>query len=458
MTPSGFARFARFGLAGLGGIFIIAAVALSPFSGWGRGWALPAGFALGLGAAFFAPKLPRLPSGRTAFLLVTGTALLTGAAWLLSTRVSPMLDFARMYDTAAALAAGEPIPDPAYQALFPHLLGYPFFLSLFFRVFGPSAAVAQALNLLLSLSVAALLFSIGKKLLGVAGGLAAGLIWALTPSHILLLSLVASEPLHIALTLLAVRIYLSASVRAPVWALLGLTAGLSSLIRPVGPVYLLAFALCGVVFAKGNRPRLILPVLAMAAAYLSVTAATAGGFGWNLYLGMNRDSDGGWNAADYAVLEARLDEGLPAREIQSLFTAEAFGRMGERVRDGGLLRFIAKKFSRVWSQDSFTVYWLSEGRREDSPLEITSRAGFLTALCNLGYGFLLGCCALSLFRLVKTGGDAFVLPVTVLTGVVFLFLLLEANPRYHYAGSAILCLLAAGCAVELKTHNKGGMS
>ena len=458
MILSRFQKTAYTGLAVLGICFIAAAVVLAPFSGWATAWVIPLGLIAGLTAAFFLPKLP-LPRNETVLLgAVIGTTLLTGAVWLMLTRVSPDMggtarDFARLFETASALAAGEPIPDAEYQAVFPHLLGYPFVLSFLFRIFGASVAVAQAFNLFCSLCSAALLFSVGKRLTGAPGGLAAGMLWALMPSHFMLLSLVSGEMLHIALTLLAVRIYLSADRPIEVWAALGLAVGCSSLIRPIGPVYLLAFALCHIVFApRGRRFWLsaAVSVLVMTGVYLAVTAPLSGGFGWNLYVGMNRDSAGGWNAADYAVLEARLDEGLPASEIQALFTGEALARAGERLREGGLARFLARKFSRLWCQDSFTVYWLSLGARENSPLDIRAWTGLLSALCNLAYGILLGCCALSLFRQVKLGGRAFLLPATILIGVVLLFLLLEANPRYHYAGSAMLCLLAAGCVTPTK--------
>jgi hypothetical protein len=448
VTGSRFRKTAYTGLVGLGGCFVAAAVILAPFSGWERAWLIPAGWFIGLGIAYFAPKLSRIRNELAALGVIIATTLLTGSLWLVMTRVSPEMggvarDFLRLFETAAALAAGEPIPDPEYQAVFPHLLGYPFVLSLLFRNFGASVAVAQAFNLVCFCCSGALLFSIGKKLMGFAGGFAAAVLWALLPSHFMLLSLVSSEPLHIMLTLCAVRIYLSASGRIYYWALLGLTVGASSLIRPVGPVYLLAFTLCAAVFAKEDRRKLAVSVLAMTAVYLAVTLPMAGGFGWNLYVGMNRESGGGWNASDYAVMEERLEAGLPAPEIQALFRREALERMGENL--GTLPRFMARKFTRLWCQDSFTVYWLSLGMREDSPLDIRARAGLLSTLGNIAYGILLGCCALSLFRQVKTGRDAFVLPVTILTGVVLLFLLLEANPRYHYAGSAALCLLAAGC-------------
>ncbi|MDR0292778.1 MAG: glycosyltransferase family 39 protein, partial [Oscillospiraceae bacterium] len=265
----------------MGGAFAAAAPALAPFSGWGKAWLLPAGFLLGLAAAFFAPRLSSFTNERAALGLALGATLLTGAAWLLLSRVSPVMDFSRMFATAAAFAENRPLPDPAYQAVFPHLLGYPFVLSLLFRVSGPSVAAAQIFNLFLSLCIAALLFSVGKKLLGVGCGLAAGLLWALMPSHFMLLSLVAGEPLHIALTLLAVRVYLQAagappdSFRGslPYWGLLGLTVALSSLVRPLGPVYLLAFALCALVFGKRRLTRLALSLLVMLAVYAAVTQA-----------------------------------------------------------------------------------------------------------------------------------------------------------------------------------------
>jgi hypothetical protein len=159
---------------------------------------------------------------------------------------------------------------------------------------------------------------------------------------------------------------------------------------------------------------------------------------------MNRVNAGGWNQPDQEVMSEKLREGLDAPAIQAFFAGEGLARLGGRAGDGTLLRFMAKKFTQLWCQDSFTVYWLATGARDDSPLDIPKHSSALSALCNLFYGVLLGCCALSLFRQIKTRSEAFVLPVTLLAGAVILFILLEANPRYHYAGSAALCLLAAG--------------
>jgi hypothetical protein len=459
---TGLRSISHAGLAVLGGCFVAAAVALAPFSGWGRPWIIPAGFALGLIIAYFAPKIISVRNGLTAYITVLGTTLLTGSAWLLLTRVSPEMsgvarDFLRFYETAAAFAASGAVPDAEYQAIFPHLQGYPFVLSLLFRVFGVSVAAAQAFNLFLSLCIAALLLSIGKKLMGVAGGFTAGMLWALLPSHFMLLSLVAGEPLHITLTLCAVRLYLWLidcwRERLPYWILLGAIVGVSSLIRPIGPVYLLAFAIHAAVFVK-KQWRSYIIVLAMVAAYLAVTAPFAGGFGWNFYVGMNRESGGEWNAADQEVMNARMAEGLAASEIQALFQREAFERLGERLGEPGFTRFMAGKFQRLWCQDSFTVYWLSLGMRDGSPLNIRNMAGLLSNISNIFYGFLLGCCALSIYRQVKTRREAFTLPMIILTGVMLLFLLLEANPRYRYAGSAALCLLAAGCVTHTKEPDR----
>lgn len=468
-----FSRFAYYALAILGGLFIAASVALTPFSGWSRVWAIPLGFMAGLLVGFFAPSLRHLQNSRIALFTVLGATLLAGVVWLSVTRVSPVMDFDRMYQTAAALAEGRAVPDTLYQAVFPHVLGYPFFLSLFFRVFGSSVAVAQAVNLLLSLCIAALLFTIGYRLLGVAGGLIAGLVWALLPSHFMMLSIVGSEPLHIVLTLLSVWLFLRITdcsgkhwgILLAQWAALGLTVGLSGLIRPLGPVYLLAFALCQLVFGRHGEKswlRSLSAMLAMTVVYFAITQAgmilcekvldrpvAKNGFGWNLYVGMNRVNAGGWNAPDQEVMSARLREGLEAPEIQSLFQKEALSRLSERLRDGSLPRYMTKKFTQLWCQDSFTIYWLSEGAREDSPLDIRSFSGRLSAWSNIAYGFLLGLCALSLFRQIKARNGAFILPVTLLTGIVILFLLLEANPRYHYAGSAVLCLISAGCVIPI---------
>jgi hypothetical protein len=166
---------------------------------------------------------------------------------------------------------------------------------------------------------------------------------------------------------------------------------------------------------------------------------------------MNIGSAGGWSREDFNVLEERLELGMDPAEIQSLFLREGLERMGETLRQGGFPRFIATKFTQLWAQDGFIVYWLARGVRDDSPLDIGAARNRLEAACNLFYGLLLGCCALSLYKQLRAKKEAFILPVTVLTGVVLLFLILEANPRYHYAGSVLLVLTAAGCVIPLNS-------
>ena len=459
-------RFSYWSLAAIGALFILAAVILSPISGWGNAFILPIGFLAGPGLAFCFRRLSFnrsvkkfLNNQNHCLALALGATLIMGGTWLLVSRVEPTVDFDRIYRTAAALAQGGDIPDGAYQAVFPHLLTTPFFLSLFFRLLGPSVALAQMINLALSLVSAALLFFIGKRLLGLSGGLCAGLLWAFMPSHWMLLSLVCTEPLHIALTLLSILLFQKAlEGRLILWGATGSITGLASLVRPIGPIYLTAFILCYAVFfrRRGRRSAAVASLALMVAAYIAVTAAgsalygavlkqpvASGGFGWNLYVGMS--DRGNWNAEDYTLMRERLDaEVYDAPEIQAMFRDDALERLQSRVRDGSIIRLAARKFTQLWCQDSFSVYWLSDGMREDSPVDIRAMAGKLSAAANLAYGMLLGLCALSLLAQIRIRNTAFILPVVLIIGVALAFILLEANPRYHYAGSAALCLLGAG--------------
>ena len=470
-------RAARLGLFLLGAVFIAAA-----FAGWfaapvGVPLAAVWGLAAGLAAGIFLPRALKLiekTSPVKLLILALAVTLATRAAWLLATRTEPIMDFERMYSAAAALADGSPLPQARYISMFPHTLGYPMFLSVLFRVTGPSVLAAQGFNLVLSLVCAALIFFIARRACGNAAGFLAATVWALLPSQIIQTSLVCNELLHLTLMLASIAIFTrlsgekdrhAARVLAD-WAALGAAVGFSSMVRPVGPVLLIAFALCFLAFSpspfrfKLTRLNLqkLLPLAAMTLAFWIVTSLfslwadaaleqkSTSSMGWNLYVGMNYERHGAWSAADHELMAARMESGMTAAGIQEDFLRDGLSRLSENARGGRLIPLALDKFTRIWSHDYVTAEWLSQSAGASSPLSMrgTVLFGGVVAACDIGWFFLLGLAGVGLWVMFRKKNNAFCLPVTILTGLVLAFSVLEGNPRYHFPASALLCLCAAG--------------
>lgn len=481
-----FSRTAHYGLWLLGVCF----VALSVAGGWrapvGSAFvlllAVPAGLAIGL----FLPGLTRRYakiSPRLLLCIALAVTLVSRAVWLLLTRTTPIMDFRRMYDAAAALSSGTGIPSAHYISIFPHTLGYPLFLSPIFRLFGASVRVAQGFNAALSLLCCGLIFVIGRRAGGRWGGFIAALVWALLPAQVLQTSLVCNEILHLSLMLAAIALFLAVTdakkarplpYTMALWAALGLVVGLSSMVRPIGPIFLLAFALCYLVFSPspfGGRGVLsglkkLLPLAVMVAVFCGVSALftiwaedalgykTAGAaMGWNLYAGMNAESRGQWSLEDQAVMDARMDAGLSAAEIQNAFLREGLDRLAHNVKSGAIFSLAAAKYARLWSRDHVVAEWFFASRAPEMPLNLDTKFDDLATWCNAGWFVLLGLAGAALVRTLRGGNGSFRLPVTILCGLVIAFLILEGNPRYHFPANALLCLCAAGGWRQLKMEN-----
>ena len=80
-----------------------------------------------------APTLAeRLGVGKTA-LILTALCLVLSLAAALPLRLEPEVDAYTYWITALALSRGEPIPNPEFVAMFPHIMGYAAFLAPLLR-------------------------------------------------------------------------------------------------------------------------------------------------------------------------------------------------------------------------------------------------------------------------------------------------------------------------------------
>ena len=109
------------------------------------------------------------------WIILTALCLVLKGAWVVLVRVPLSGDYATFWGYANWLAKLPVLNNGQYMALFPHIFGYSSFLSWFIALFGPAPMLAPVLNVALTLCSGSLLFLLGRRGRGTAGGAAA---WA----------------------------------------------------------------------------------------------------------------------------------------------------------------------------------------------------------------------------------------------------------------------------------------
>jgi 4-amino-4-deoxy-L-arabinose transferase-like glycosyltransferase len=371
-----------------------------------------------------------------------------------------------------------------YTSVFPHTWGYTLALSAIYRVFGASPAAAAGFNVLLCAVIAWLIYDIGRRLFDRETGFRAGLLWACLPSSILFVNITGSEMLHLALFLLAADSGLmicggAGLAKRLLWSgLAGAAAGLSTLVRPLGPVLLIALALTVLLAFAAPLKHKLAYFAVLGAAYMLVTGLfyglyltpllrkspdigspdelgniivrdyadtrpATGNAGWNIFVGLNPDTSGAWNANDQMILNHYYyDESLSASEVHARMALLAGDRAAAVVQSGELVPLLIRKFVSIWARDDWVADWIGS-RPAPSVLPADAWRPVLRWLCNAFYLALLLCCLPALFRMRKLQAHPVLLVVLLLLGLWALHLLVENNARYHYPINAFLCLIAA---------------
>ena len=179
--------------------------------------------------------MSKLPITARGLLLLIVINILIRGAWLLYMHPPQALDFEWYFTHASQLAAGQGYhTGNLYTAYWP--IGYPFFLSLIFRIMGPSVIAGLITNAVLSVGIVVLVYLMGLKLTGSERiGMFAALGYTILPSQIEWNSVLGSEELFTALLLLSLYIYLF-TYRKGAWKVVllsGFILGLACDVRPI---------------------------------------------------------------------------------------------------------------------------------------------------------------------------------------------------------------------------------
>ena len=208
-----------------------------------------------------------------ALFAILGIAFLLRLGWVLwSPHVppSPITEDAYIWRHANELAAGVGFKSPlgAYTARRP--IGYPFFLSLLIRLFGPEMFIAELFQVGFGVLSVFFLYVLGKKLGSEFLGILAAGLYALYPTAIMSTKIIMDEHLFIVFWL-AGMIFLVSDYQEPSYFhafLAGLAVGLSALFRTYSIITIPVVFLMWGLFRKNIRQALARAALMAFLAFL----------------------------------------------------------------------------------------------------------------------------------------------------------------------------------------------
>jgi 4-amino-4-deoxy-L-arabinose transferase-like glycosyltransferase len=406
--------------------------------------------------------------------LIIVLAMLVRLAWVLFIPNGLYADSEWYFEQGVNLANNQGyLRQGVPTALWP--VGYPFFLSLVFRLTGPTVAAGQFANvLLLGVDVALIAWlawlAAGSRL--VALGTAA--VVALAPTHIVAAGLIATEPLyavliHAQLLLLALALRRQ---RTGLWLLNGVWAGLTAYVRSE------AFLLLGVVllfYGLTNRPLLRARRLALAAAIAAAALVVILPWGvrntvqlglrtpfstnscMNLWIGNNSDATGGFYwPRDPAVNPAVLR----AEDTEQSWYQRACAAAVDAIRSDPLaaVRLWPQKMLHLWENDQSIVYWAYRSAYGD---DWAARTVWPFRLANLYYFAVLGLGLIGiggwLWEVVRTpaasdkarqGRLVYAMLLTSLLALTLAYLPFFGDTRFHFVLMPVLALFGVRFALK----------
>lgn len=412
--------------------------------------------------------------------LVTVLFLLCAAVkliWVLRYRIEPMVDYATFYETARQLAASQPLKNELYIALFPHIFGYSYFLSFFFRLFGDGTMVPPIINAALSCISMLLLYDLCSRLFSKSAGVAASLIWIAYPSQTIYNMFALSEPLYTALILAFFSLFVmlekrGAFTKSYLWA-----AGASAisaillvsihLVRPISMILLISAAIVLIFMQSGGRSggkalQYKLAYIALALVFSTGLSMLATRFltqkigelpaampGYSLYVGFNESAGGKYNQEDADLLFRYAKRpGWSATDAQQAMLQEWKTRAQSGIRYGGLIR---SKFETLWAEDTAALYYMR------SIVSDPNDRDFLRIICNAFYHFTILLSSIAVFFMLKRRERPalFLFPL-FLIGLTLAQMLVEVAGRYHYSGILVFTVLSAYVLTLPSSSTKAG--
>lgn len=403
--------------------------------------------------------------------------------------MKPESDYKTYFEIAVLLKEGVIQKDGKgycdYIAMFPHVMGYSYILKTLFKVVGTSVLAGQYLNVFFSVMTVFFTYRIARKLGGRTAGIIGLVLSAFWPSQVLYITMLSAEYSFTFFLFLSIWVFLSvvkdydkttknAGKGIFMHILLGLLIGLAAAIRPMALILLIAIILTILpqkmkleavhkntipltlrMLEKGwirciliIIPYFILSNVITTNIELTVnktlpSASTS--FGYNLLVGLNTQSIGGWNDEDASLLYASMEQTGSASQAHITCRDLALQRIKSNPK--GIFNLFIQKYELLWGNDDYGATWNIAFLDEQGNLT-KDRSDFLYALRdanNILYMIVIFLALISLIYFWKTKGNFAYVLVLVYLGTVVMHLFVESQNRYHYFILQIFMIFASMC-------------
>ena len=408
-------------------------------------------------------------------LLMSVFCLLLNGIWVFAFHPVQAPDYETFFQAASDLANSRPLSGKDYIAMFPHILGYAAFLSVFLRIFGDSLMTAALVNVVLTTLSGAVLYLLSMKHSGRMTAFLLFLFWTICPSKLLYNTMSLSEPFYTCLLLVFFLLVSIVAEIRPATGQIGHAAGaglLSGLVlamvnaaRPIGIIPIIAFLLWLLFLSdwKDIHPRkkaillytclLILSYYAAgsvwktyASARLEQTPPSVPGY--SIYVGFNPQTQGSYSDEDMNLLQSRYfgeyDRNAEATQQSMLVSAK------QRITENknSIPSLMIHKLKTLLGHDEGGAFYSRES--------LSDRAYSLWCVVSNIWYYLV--CIMAVAGCVQRGkqpeGDCMLIVPLCLIGIVLAQLMVEVAARYHYCLIPLLLLMAAPVLQGRKTERR----
>jgi 4-amino-4-deoxy-L-arabinose transferase-like glycosyltransferase len=394
--------------------------------------------------------------------------------WIIFVDTKPSSDFYLYHQYAVNASKGIFNIFDKTCVVFPHRLGFPMLLSIFYKIFGGYVLTGKLLNVLLSVVTAFLLYWIGEKIFSKNIGFIAAFLFAFWPTQIMYVSVIGSENMFVVFLLSSILMFLKAFETQTkrkgiiLYVLSGVLISFAQFIRPQAmllvPVF---FIYCFIVNSdKFNMIKnlvkavtVTLVIVIAFVAFFSVLCITdyqlnginmfRSSSGYFMLVGTNYKYNGMYNNEDAQVVrEYNWDFNTVHSNAQRLAINRILSNPVQFVK------LVQKKNVILWGDDSYGVSWsLSDLSSQNKLSRFFVRNEYiLQAISQLYYICILifslfGCICIFKDLNKKTNFIIFIFAFNVIA-----YEFLEIQSRYHYP-AVILILIIAALGIKKCTLN-----
>ena len=398
-------------------------------------------------------------------LLLSVLCLLVNGIFAFFFRPVQAADYRTFFQVAKDLSLDVHPGMKDYVAMFPHILGYASFLSMFLKLFGPQLAVAVALNVVLTTVSGILLFCMVLRRTDLYAATLTFLIWTICPSKMFYNTMSLSEPYYTCLLLLFFLAIQRTEAFLPkgrkgrfikiiaVAFVCGAILTLIQAARPIAVIPMIALILWIVLLVDREILRkhweewlLMIFVLILSywggkglwRAYATdqLEQVPPSVPGYNIYVGFNLETNGSYSDTDMDLLQSRYfgEYERNAEAAQQSMLQDAKLRISEAKPV--MLRLMLLKLRTLLGHDEGGVFYAMESLG-------SGQYKICCILSNIWYYLLIlfmVCGSITIWKRRENG--SVLVCILFAIGLILAQLLVEVAARYHYALIPILLIIA----------------